>query len=214
MKSREPTIFLVDDDPSVLKALDRLLRSEGYRVATFACPQAFLSGYDQQQAGCLVLDLTMPRMSGMEVQQRLNETGARLPIVFLVGRGDIPTAVRALKEGAVDFLTKPVADETLFAAIREALAKDADNRLSRAEVALIQHRLASLTPRELEVLKHVVVGRLSKQIAADLGTVEKTIKVHRARVMKKMQAKSLVELVRLAEQVGLVSTAPPKLFDV
>ncbi|WKJ89892.1 response regulator [Methylomonas montana] len=205
MTIREFTICLIDDDPSVLKALDRLLRSAGYRVEAFACPVAFLNGYDPKQAGCLLLDLTMPGMSGMEVQQRLNEAGAHLPIVFLTGKGDIPTAVRALKDGAVDFLTKPVSDEALFAAIREAFAKNAANRLSRAELTLIQRRLASLTPRELEVLKHVVAGRLNKQIAGDLGTVEKTIKVHRARVMQKMQAKSLVELVRLAERVGVVS---------
>lgn len=204
MKSRTPTIFLVDDDPSVLKALDRLLRSAGYCVEAFACPQAFLSSYDPEQAGCLLLDLTMPGMSGMDVQQRLSEAGASLPIVFLTGQGDIPTSVRAIKNGAVDFLTKPVVDETLFAVIREALVKNVANRLSHAELALIRRRLASLTPRELEVFKHVVAGRLNKQIAADLGTVEKTIKVHRARVMQKMQAKSLVELVRLAEQASLV----------
>jgi len=204
MKSREPTIFLVDDDPSVLKALDRLLRSAGYCVEAFACPQAFLSSYDPEQAGCLLLDLTMPGMSGMDVQQRLNEAGVSLPIVFLTGQGDIPTSVRAIKDGAVDFLTKPVVDEALFAVIREALVKNVADRLSHAELALIQRRLASLTPRELEVFKHVVAGRLNKQIAADLGTVEKTIKVHRARVMQKMQAKSLVELVRLAEQASLV----------
>jgi len=204
MKSRTPTIFLVDDDPSVLKALDRLLRSAGYCVEAFACPQAFLSSYDPEQAGCLLLDLTMPGMSGMDVQQRLSEAGASLPIVFLTGQGDIPTSVRAIKNGAVDFLTKPVVDETLFAVIREALVKNVANRLSHAELALIRRRLASLTPRELEVFKHVVAGRLNKQIAADLGTVEKTIKVHRGRVMQKMQAKSLVELVRLAEQASLV----------
>ncbi|MFY9328674.1 MAG: response regulator [Georgfuchsia sp.] len=204
MKSRTPTIFLVDDDPSVLKALDRLLRSAGYCVEAFACPQAFLNSYDPEQAGCLLLDLTMPGMSGMDVQQRLSEAGASLPIVFLTGQGDIPTSVRAIKNGAVDLLTKPVVDEALFAVIREALVKNVANRLSHAELALIQRRLSSLTPRELEVFKHVVAGRLNKQIAADLGTVEKTIKVHRARVMQKMQAKSLVELVRLAEQASLV----------
>lgn len=205
MPVREFTVCLVDDDPSVLKALDRLLRSAGYRVEAFACPEAFLSAYDREQAGCLLLDLTMPGMSGMEVQQRLNEAGAQLPIVFLTGQGDIPTSVRAIKDGAVDFLTKPVVDEALFAAIREALAKNAADRLSRVELALIRRRLVSLTPRELEVLKHVVAGKLNKQIAGELGTVEKTIKVHRARVMQKMKAKSLVELVRLAERVGIAS---------
>ncbi|MDD1621981.1 MAG: response regulator [Methylococcaceae bacterium] len=205
MTTREPTICLVDDEPSVLRALDRLLRSAGYCVAAFACPEAFLSGYDREQAGCLLLDLTMPGMSGMDVQQRLNEVGAHLPIVFLSGYGDIPTTVRAIKYGAVDFLTKPVSEEALFAAVREALAKNAADRLSSAERALIQRRLASLTPRELEVLKHVVTGKLNKQIAAELGTVEKTIKVHRARAMQKMQAKSLAELVRMTERVGLGS---------
>lgn len=198
-----PKIYLVDDDPSVLKALGRLLGSEGYRVEAFVCPEAFLSGYDPEQAGCLLLDLTMPGLSGMEVQQRLNKSGGHLPIVFLSGQGDIPIAMRAIKAGAMDFLTKPILDEELFTAIRSALAKNAVDHLSRVELASIQDCLALLTPREREVLKQVVAGKLNKQIAAELGTVEKTIKVHRARVMQKMQAKSLVELVRLAERIGL-----------
>ncbi|MCK9606106.1 MAG: response regulator [Methylomonas sp.] len=205
MTLTEPTIYLVDDDPSVLKALARLLGTEGFRVEAFACPQAFLSSYDPWQAGCLVLDLTMPGLTGMEVQQRLNASGGHLPIVFLTGQGDIPTAVRAIKAGAMDFLTKPILDEELFAAIRAALAKNAVDHVSRVELGLIRDRLALLTPRETEVLKQVVAGKLNKQIAAELGTVEKTIKVHRARVMQKMQAKSLAELVRLTEQVGLAS---------
>ncbi|MGD0960633.1 MAG: response regulator [Methylomonas sp.] len=204
MTARAPTINLVDDDQAVLKALGRLLRSAGYRVKTFSCPEAFLSGYDPAAAGCLLLDLSMPGMNGVELQRLLNDAGAPPPIIFLTGQADIPAAVRAIKDGAVEFLTKPVADETLFAAIREALDKDAKDRLTHAELTLIKRRIASLTPRELEVLKHVAANKLNKQIAADLGTVEKTIKVHRARVMKKMQAKSLVELVRLAERAGLV----------
>ncbi|QSA97849.1 response regulator transcription factor [Methylococcus sp. EFPC2] len=202
MTPAEPTVFLVDDDPALLKALERLLKSAGYRVAAYASAEAFLNSYDAEQAGCLLLDLAMPGMSGLDLQRWIGDTGAGLPIVFLTGHGDIPASVRAMKGGAVDFLTKPVADEVLFATIREALERDAAARLSRHERALTLCRIASLTPRELEVLEHVVAGKLNKQIAAELGTVEKTIKVHRARVMQKMQAHSLAELVRLAELAG------------
>lgn len=203
MIANDLTVCLVDDDPSVLKALNRLLRLAGYRVEAFACPQAFLCAYDPEKVGCLLLDLAMPGMSGMEVQQRLNKIGAHPPIVFLTGQGDIPTAVRVIKDGAFHFLTKPVAEAALFKAINEALAITVTDRQSHAELVLIHSRFASLTPRENEVLKHVVTGKLNKQIAAELGTVEKTIKVHRARVMQKMQAKSLIELVRLTERIGL-----------
>lgn len=205
MTTVKPKIFLLDDDPAVLKALSRQLRFADYQVEAFDCPELFLNRYDPEQPGCLLLDFAMPDMNGLEIQRRLREPGYGLPIIFLTGEGDIPTSVQAMKGGAVDFLTKPVNEATLFAAIDEALAQDATARRARSEWDAIQRRLASLTPRELEVLKRVVAGKLNKQIAADLGTVEKTIKVHRARVMTKMQAHSLAELVCLAEFVGLAS---------
>lgn len=209
MSEREPTVFLVDDDPSVLKGLRRLLVAAGLNVAAFDSPQEFLARHDAAVPGCLVLDIAMPGLNGLELQQALAARGSALPIIFLTGHGDIPMSVQAMKRGAVDFLTKPVDDTDLLVAIRNAFEKDRMLRAGRAEVADIERRLATLTPREREVLAHIVFGRLNKQVAADLGTVEKTIKVHRARVMEKMQVRSLAELVRLAERVGLKSV-PPK----
>lgn len=198
-----PTVFVVDDDPAVLKSLSRLLRSARLPSATFDSPHAFLDGHDPNAPGCLVLDVAMPGLNGMELQQALIASGHELPIIFLTGHGDIPMSVQAMKRGAADFLTKPVNDDTLLAAIRAAIEKDRLQRQSRAEVAEIQQRVATLTPRELEVLEHVVTGQLNKQIADDLGTVEKTIKVHRARVMEKMQVHSVAELVHVAGRVGI-----------
>ena len=205
MSEHALTVFLVDDDPSVLKSLRRLLVAAGLNVAAFDSPQEFLARHDADTAGCLVLDIAMPGLNGLELQQALAARGDVLPIIFLTGHGDIPMSVQAMKRGAVDFLTKPVDDNDLLAAIRNAFAKDLMLRSARAEVAEIERRLATLTPREREVLAHIVSGRLNKQVAGDLGTVEKTIKVHRARVMEKMQVRSIAELVRLAERVGLKS---------
>ncbi|MDD2769325.1 MAG: response regulator [Methylococcus sp.] len=204
----EVTVFLVDDDPAVLKAIERLLRSEGLHVAAFGSPREFLEHHDPDTPGCVVLDLSMPDLNGLDLQRMLAEREPARPIVFLSGQGDIPASVRAMKQGAVDFLTKPVNDCDLLNAIRHALARDLATRAQHADQAEVRRRFAMLTPRELEVLRHVVTGRLNKQIAADLGTVEKTVKVHRARIMQKLQARSLAELIRLADKAG--SAALPK----
>ena len=194
----------MDDDAAVLKSLASLLRSAGLAVATFSSPREFLDRYDPNAPGCLVLDVAMPGLNGLELQQALVAGGHELAIVFLTGHGDIPMSVKAMKRGAVDFLTKPVNDDDLLTAVRVAIEKDHLQRQARAEVAEIQQRLATLTPREREVLQHVISGQLNKQIAADLGTVEKTIKVHRARVMEKMKVRSVAELVHLTERAGIM----------
>jgi len=199
------TVFIVDDDPAVLKSLSRLLRSAGLAVATFPSPREFLDRHDPALPGCLVLDIAMPGLNGLELQQELVARGHELPIIFLTGHGDIPMSVQAMKRGAVDFLTKPVDDEALLKAVSVALEKDRHQRQVRAGIAEIQQRLATLTPREREVLEHVIAGQLNKQTAGDLGTAEKTIKVHRARVMEKMKVDSVAELVRLCERAGVGS---------
>lgn len=201
MSDAVPTVFVVDDDPAVLKSLSRLLRADQLTVVTFGSAQEFLERHDPSAPGCLVLDMAMPRLNGLELQEALATKGSAVPIIFLTGHGDIPMSVQAMKRGAVDFLTKPVNDDDLIKAVRAALAKDRIARRARNELDDIQERLATLTPREREVLTHVVSGQLNKQIANDLGTVEKTIKVHRARVMEKMKVQSVAELVRLTERV-------------
>lgn len=194
-------VFLVDDDPGVLRALTRLIRSAGLQAVPFGAPEEFLATCDTTLRGCLVLDVAMPGLDGLQLQQALTAKGCTLPIIFLTGHGDIPLTVRAMKGGAVDFLAKPVNDQLLLAAVREALSRDAAQNSAHTELAAIRSRLAKLTPRESAVLSHVVAGMLNKQIAADLGTVEQTVKVHRARVMEKMQAPSLADLVRMIERV-------------
>ncbi len=203
MNHPSATVFVVDDDPSVLKGLARLLRSARLDVAAFDSPREFLERHDSAAPGCLVLDVAMPGLNGLELQEALAAEGSALPIIFLTGHGDIPKSVQAMKRGALDFLTKPVNDEDLLKAVHVAIEKDRAARQARAELEEIRARLDMLTPREREVLAHVVSGQLNKQIAADLGTVEKTIKVHRARVMEKMKAQSVADLVRLAEKLGL-----------
>jgi FixJ family two-component response regulator len=203
VNSGVPTIFVVDDDPAVLKSLGRLLRSAGLHVETCNSPQDFLARHNPALPGCLVLDVAMPGLNGLEVQQALAAIGDERPIVFLTGHGDIPTSVEAMKRGAVDFLTKPVNAEDLLKAIHSAIVKDSVRRLERDEVEEFKQRLATLTPREREVLPYVISGRLNKQIAGELGTAEKTIKVHRGRVMEKMKVQSVAELVRLAERLGI-----------
>jgi FixJ family two-component response regulator len=197
-------VFVVDDDAAVRKGLARLLRSSGLTVAAYSSPREFLDHHDPNTPGCLVLDVAMPGLNGLELQQALLADGHELAIVFLTGHGDIPMSVQAMKCGAVDFLTKPVNDDDLLNAVRAAIKKDRLQRAERAEVAEIQQRLATLTPREREVLQHLITGQINKQIAADLGTVEKTIKVHRARVLEKMRVHSVAELVHLAERVGIL----------
>jgi FixJ family two-component response regulator len=201
------TVFLVDDDPSILRALTRLLRAGGHQVSAFRSPRDFLAEHDAAVPGCIVLDLAMPGLSGLELQTALAASGCERPIIFVSGHGDVPSSVRAMKAGAIDFLTKPVSEENLLAAIRGAIERDRLMRQARAELQEIGERLSTLTPREREVLQHVVAGQLNKQIAADLGTVEKTVKVHRSRVMEKMGVRSLADLVRMAERIG-VTTAP------
>jgi len=200
--SPSPTVFIVDDDAPVRDALSRLLRAHRFAVAAFASPKEFLEHYDQDTPGCLVLDLKM-RGNGFGLQQTLQEKGSPLPIIFLTGHGDIPKSVQALKGGAVDFLTKPVNDKDLLAAIRVAIERDHTLRQEQNEVSEIRARLSTLTPREREVLEFVVTGKLNKHIARDLGTVEQTVKIHRARVMQKMRVQSVAELVRLAERCGI-----------
>jgi FixJ family two-component response regulator len=189
-----------------LKALTRVIGATGFRTASFSSPQSFLEQYEPAARGCIVLDVSMPGFTGLELQQALIEKNCSLPIVFLTARGDIPTSVRAMKHGAVDFLTKPVDDNDLIAAVDRALAREATDHVRRAQITELQMRFSTLTSREQEVLGHVIAGRLNKQIAAVLGTTEKTVKVHRARVMEKMQAQSLAELVRLSGTAGISPT--------
>lgn len=193
----------MDDDAGVLKALSRLLRARGYEVQAFASPQAFLENHDASIPGCAVFDVSMPGLDGLQLQQALTAGGSQRPVIFLTGKGDIPTSVRAMKAGAIDFLTKPVNDDDLVAAIARAEKQDAGTRRANAEKDSITARFAILTPREREVMTHVIAGRLNKQIAGDLGTVEKTIKVHRGRVMEKLGVRSVADLVRLAEKAGI-----------
>jgi len=197
------TVFLVDDDAGVLKALARLLQARGYAVQSFTSPQAFLAGHDACVPGCAVLDISMPDLDGLALQQALTAKGSQRPVIFLTGRGDIPTSVRAMRAGAIDFLTKPVNDADLLAAIARAEREDSEIRSASASLNSIHARLAMLTPREREVMTHVIAGRLNKQIAGDLGTVEKTVKVHRGRVMSKLGVRSVADLVRLAEKAGI-----------
>jgi len=204
MNSNAPVVCVVDDDSSVRKAVERLVRSAGMNAIAYPSAQEYLTSFDADRAGCLVLDLAMPGVSGLDLQEALGLQVGGPPIIFMTGYGDVPATVQAMKRGAVEFLTKPVDDCILIEAIRSAIEKDQTDRVNRAEVAAVRRRLESLTPRELEVLRHVISGRLNKQIAADLGTVEKTIKVHRSRLMEKLQVKSVAALVRLAARAGIV----------
>src|SRR5882724_9863016 len=177
------TVFVVDDDAAVRKAVSRLLRSAGIAVAVFASPTEFLAQYDPATPGCLVLDIAMPGFNGLQLQTALGEKGSTLPIIFLTGHGDVSKSVQAMKDGAFDFLTKPVKDKDLLTAVRAAIETDAFVRLEKAKMSEILACLDKLTPRERELLDHVVAGRLNKQIACDLGITQATVKMHRARVM-------------------------------
>ncbi|MFC1489299.1 response regulator transcription factor [Thermodesulfobacteriota bacterium] len=202
MTSHEATVFIVDDDAPVRTALKRLIQSIGLKVKTFDSAQAFLEHGPHDGPACLVLDVRMPGMSGIELQEQLTNSGLRMPIIFITGHGNIPMSVEAMKAGAVDFIEKPFDDQKLIDAINIAIQKDEKFRREQAEIKDIQKRADSLTPREHEVFSLVVSGMLNKQIAFDLGMSEKTVKVHRARVMQKMKAKSLADLVRMAEKVN------------
>jgi FixJ family two-component response regulator len=196
-------VYLVDDDAGVLKALSRLLRGKGYDVRPYLSPRVFLEEHDATVPGCAVLDVSMPGLDGLELQRALTvANGFHRPVVFVTGKGDIPTSVRAMKAGAIDFLTKPVKDVDLFEAVSRAEARDAEMRRLQSELESMQAKVDTLTPREREVLTHVVAGRLNKQIAGDLGTVEKTIKVHRSRMMEKLGIRTVADLVRMAEKLS------------
>ena len=197
------TVFVVDDDEAVRKAVSRLLRSAGIAAAVFASPSEFLAQYNPDTPGCLVLDMAMPDLDGLQLQTALNEKGCILPIIFLTGHGDVSKSVRAMKQGAFDFLSKPVKDKDLLAAIRAAIERDTVARREQAKLSEIRARLDTLTPREREVLEHVVSGKLNKQIAGDMGITEATVKMHRARVMDKMKVQSVAELARLTERSGI-----------
>ena len=197
MKEKPPTVFVIDDDEAVRTSLRLLLKSVGLPVETFASAQEFLDQYDEDRAGCLVLDIRMPGISGLELQQHLNERNSIMPIVFITGHGDVPMAVEAMQAGAVDFIQKPFRDQDLIDRINRALDKDRDMRSELRERDEIRRRMLQLTPREREVLDLVTQGKANKVIAGDLNVSQRTVEIHRARVMEKMGAGSLAHLVRM-----------------
>jgi FixJ family two-component response regulator len=197
-------VHIVDDDASWRKSVARLLSAAGYRVELYASAEIFLRTADTDAPGCILLDLRMPGLTGLQLQQRVSELRHALPIVFLSGHGDIPTSVLAIKAGAEDFLTKPVAAEVLLGAVEQAIAREREERARRGQLDALRSRISALTPTERKVFDLVVRGRLNKQIAAELGTAERTIKWHRHNLMQKLQLESLAEMVSLAERLGLV----------
>jgi FixJ family two-component response regulator len=201
MKEVDPVVFVIDDDRMIREGLQSLIRSVGLRVETFASAQGFLAAKRPDAPACLVLDVRMPGLSGLDLQVKLGEAGAQIPIIFITGHGDIPMSVRAMKEGAHEFLTKPVRGQDLLDAIQKAIASDRELRKGRLELTEVRTRFDSLTPREKEVLDLVVAGLLNKQIADRLGMSELTVKTHRAHVMEKTQAESLAHLVRMSEKL-------------
>ena len=206
--SEQATVFIVDDDELMRRSTERVVRSHGFAVHSFASARDFLDGARIEGPSCLVLDLQMPDMTGLDLQSELPPRGIEIPVIFLTGHGDIPTSVRAMKAGAVEFLTKPVAPRVLLAAIRAAIEQDRASQRARLELADLRERYDRLTPREREILKLVVSGLLNKQIASELGTVERTVKFHRAHIMEKMRAQSLAELVLIAGRLGLAAGEP------
>ena len=201
--SPPPIVYVVDDDASFLTAVTRLLRAGGYEVKAFNSAARFLQNpLPANSPGCAIVDLQMPGLSGLELQDALTKMDTALPLIFLTGHGDIPTSVHAMRQGAEDFLTKPVKRQALFDAVQRALARDAKERARRARQRDLRARFDALTPREREVLAHVLSGQLNKQIAGDLGTSERTIKAHRANIMAKLEVQSVAELARLAQEAG------------
>ncbi|MCE5243344.1 MAG: response regulator transcription factor [Desulfobacteraceae bacterium] len=203
MRGEKPVIYVVDDDPAVLRSMDRLLRSAGYEVVTFSSALEFLNFQHTSGPGCLILDVRMPELGGLELQERLVDREIRFPVIFITGHGTIPLSVRAMKAGAVDFLQKPFMEEDLLDIVAGAVAADHRAKSEQREMAKLRERLKTLTPRETEVFALVVTGMLNKQVAFELGTSEKTIKVHRARILEKMGAGSLADLVRFAEKLNI-----------
>ena len=200
----EPTIFIIDDDPSVRKGLTRLVTASGMNTESFASAREFLDSGNLDSPGCIILDVQMPGMTGPELQEELGNTSYGLPIIFLSAHGDVPTTASAMKKGAVDFLTKPVDGPQLLEAIRLSLEKDAENRRQRKISSEINTRLSSLTAREYEVMTYVITGMLNKQIAGEMNISEETVKIHRGRVMHKLEIVSVAELVRICEKIGIV----------
>jgi FixJ family two-component response regulator len=201
----EPVVAIVDDDPSARRGLQRLIRSAGWRAESFASAQEFLARPRADAPSCLVLDLQLPGLSGLDLQKQLAEAGLKIPIVFLTGHGNIPASVQAMKAGAIEFLTKPIDEQDLFRAIQEAIERDRRTRQQHAEIRELRDRYESLTAREQEVMQQVISGLLNKQIAAELNITEDTVKFHRGHIMRKMRADSLADLVRMAENLGIRS---------
>jgi FixJ family two-component response regulator len=207
--TKEPAfVFVIDDDPSMRVALEDLVGSIGLQVRAFASPQEFLDSKRPEAAGCLVLDVRLPGMSGLAFQKELARVGSDLPIIFITGHGDIPMSVRAMKAGAIEFLTKPFHHQELLDAIHAAIERDCENRRQAVLVSELRYRHATLTERERQIMKLVVLGRANKQIAAELSLSQITVKVHRGQVMRKMKAGSLPDLVRMADRLDALSTTP------
>ncbi len=205
MTEADALVFVIDDDAAMRRSLENLIRSVGLRVEAFASAQDFLSIKREDVPGCLVLDVRLPGLSGLDLQKRMTEADIEIPIIFITGHGDIPMSVQAMKAGAVEFLSKPFRDQELLDAIQQALERDRKSREQRAEVEVLRGRFDLLTPREREVMPLLVAGLLNKQIAAELGSSETTVKIHKHHVMEKMRAGSLAELVRIADRIGILT---------
>ena len=202
------TVFIIDDDPSARRGITRLVHAAGMNAESFASAEDFLASGKSNESGCIVLDVSMPHMTGPELQEELSKTDYCMPIIFLSGNSDVPTTASAMKKGAVDFLTKPIDRDDMLGAIRESLSKDVENRTQWEENLSINEHIKSLTPREYEVMSYVITGMLNKQIAAELMISEETVKIHRGRVMQKLGIVSVAELVHLCEKVGISPAKP------